>query len=166
MTQRWDELSWEDVSSGASCPMCGEQIERQPFWIRVARMGSSTLRLSRDQRFRGACVLTFDARHVTGIEELTTEEHAELAGNLRLVGRALRKTFTPDLINYASLGNFVPHLHWQIIPRYRHDIRWRRPIWVEWSSMSEYIAGAVHLPAEEISEMASELQACLSSLDK
>jgi diadenosine tetraphosphate (Ap4A) HIT family hydrolase len=32
-------------------------------------------------------------------------------------------------MNYASLGNVVPHVHWHIVPRYRHDARWGGPIY-------------------------------------
>jgi len=27
------------------------------------------------------------------------------------------------------MGNVVPHLHWQIVPRYRSDPRWGAPVW-------------------------------------
>ncbi len=32
-------------------------------------------------------------------------------------------------MNYTSLGNVVPHLHWHIVPRYRQDPRWGGPIY-------------------------------------
>ena len=33
------------------------------------------------------------------------------------------------LVNIASIGQVVPHLHWHIIPRYKDDPRWGGPIW-------------------------------------
>jgi diadenosine tetraphosphate (Ap4A) HIT family hydrolase len=42
---------------------------------------------------------------------------------------AIHASVTPDHINVESLGSTVPHLHWNIIPRYRSDPRWGRPIW-------------------------------------
>jgi diadenosine tetraphosphate (Ap4A) HIT family hydrolase len=32
-------------------------------------------------------------------------------------------------MNVECLGNQMPHLHWQIIPRYKTDPRWTGPIW-------------------------------------
>ena len=32
-------------------------------------------------------------------------------------------------MNYCSLGNVVPHLHWHLVPRYRSDPRWGSPIY-------------------------------------
>jgi diadenosine tetraphosphate (Ap4A) HIT family hydrolase len=34
-----------------------------------------------------------------------------------------------DHVNVECLGNQIPHLHWQVIPRYKTDPRWGGPTW-------------------------------------
>ena len=35
-------------------------------------------------------------------------------------------------MNVEQMGNALPHLHWHIVPRYKDDPRWGKPIWVDW----------------------------------
>jgi diadenosine tetraphosphate (Ap4A) HIT family hydrolase len=42
---------------------------------------------------------------------------------------AISSACSPDLMNYASMGNVVPHVHWHLVPRYRTDPRWGFPIY-------------------------------------
>jgi len=32
-------------------------------------------------------------------------------------------------MNYDLLGNLVPHIHWHVIPRFREDGMYPKPIW-------------------------------------
>ena len=43
--------------------------------------------------------------------------------------RMLRAELAPDKINLASFGNFVPHLHWHVIPRFADDPYFPGSIW-------------------------------------
>jgi diadenosine tetraphosphate (Ap4A) HIT family hydrolase len=43
--------------------------------------------------------------------------------------KIIKRTFQPDLINYASLGNVIKHFHYHIIPRYKDDPNWGGPPW-------------------------------------
>ena len=45
------------------------------------------------------------------------------------MGTALATALKPDKMNYELLGNAQPHLHCHIIPRYKTDPMWGRPIW-------------------------------------
>jgi diadenosine tetraphosphate (Ap4A) HIT family hydrolase len=45
------------------------------------------------------------------------------------VAAALAKALNPDKMNYELLGNGMPHLHWHLVPRYKTDPMWGRPIW-------------------------------------
>ena len=42
---------------------------------------------------------------------------------------AIRECVHPDHLNVALLGNSCPHLHWSVIPRFRSDPRWGKPVW-------------------------------------
>lgn len=78
----------------------------------------------------GLCRVVY-ARHVAEMTDLDEAERFALAKVVFATERALRDTLRPDKMNLASLGNLVPHLHWHVIPRWRDDRHFPRPIWAE-----------------------------------
>jgi diadenosine tetraphosphate (Ap4A) HIT family hydrolase len=66
---------------------------------------------------------------VVGLENLTADEFVAFLDDVRRAGRAIAQVCRPDLMNYASLGNVMPHLHVHLVPRYRTDPRWGGPIY-------------------------------------
>jgi diadenosine tetraphosphate (Ap4A) HIT family hydrolase len=120
---------WEDLMAGRNCPLCRPREDSNAFSVKVAKLSVSTLYLDRNQVYRGYAILVFGGRHVTGIEHLTAQEYQDYMNDLRRAAQAISKTVSPDLMNYASLGNVVPHLHFHLIPRYRTDPRWGAPVW-------------------------------------
>jgi ATP adenylyltransferase len=112
-----------------TCPLCPPRPASSPHALEIAPLSISTLYLNRDQRFRGYCLLTFDARHATGLEELSPGEYSAFMADLRRAAQAVRAATQPDHMNYECLGNSNPHLHWHLVPRYRDDARWGNPIW-------------------------------------
>jgi diadenosine tetraphosphate (Ap4A) HIT family hydrolase len=119
----------EEDSTRSACPLCPPRGRVDEHWIEVAALSVSTLYLDRNQTYRGQCALAFDPRHVEGLEQLTREEFHALCGDLHVAAHAVSAVCKPRLMNYASLGNVVPHLHWHIVPRYRSDPRWGGPIY-------------------------------------
>lgn len=60
--------------------------------------------------------------HKTDLNEIDAESRQELFEKvLPDIKNALDSIFSPDLYNYASLGNDCRHLHIHIIPRYKED---------------------------------------------
>jgi diadenosine tetraphosphate (Ap4A) HIT family hydrolase len=112
-----------------ACPLCAPRPEDSPQWLKVARLDVSTLYLDRNQTYRGHCQLVFDPRHAEGLEQLAADEHDALMRDLRRAARAIAAVVRPDRMNYCSLGNVVPHVHWHLVPRYRGDPRWGSPIY-------------------------------------
>jgi diadenosine tetraphosphate (Ap4A) HIT family hydrolase len=100
--------------------------------IFIVRLNISSLFLFREQRFRGYCILSFDPWDATSLDALTEKEYTAFFIDLRTASNALRQALNPDHMNYELLGNTNPHLHWHIIPRYKTDPRWGRPIWEEY----------------------------------
>jgi diadenosine tetraphosphate (Ap4A) HIT family hydrolase len=45
------------------------------------------------------------------------------------VAQALAEVFQPVKINYALLGNQLPHMHWHIVPRLQDDPAPKESIW-------------------------------------
>ena len=112
-----------------ACTLCAPRPASNAHTLEIASLSISTLYLYRDQRFRGYSLLIFDARHATGLEELSDDEYNAFMADLRQAVRAVRAAVQPDHMNYECLGNRSPHLHWHIVPRYRDDPRWGYPIW-------------------------------------
>ena len=77
-----------------------------------------SLFLNEDQRYLGRLCLVAKRADALDFLEMTSAEREEffLAG--LEARRALEVLFSPDLMNYASLGNSYRHLHVHLIPRY------------------------------------------------
>ena len=116
-------------ASDSACPLCAPRPDDSPHWLKVASLEASTLYLDRNQTYRGHCQLVFDGRHVEGLEHLRAGEHEALMRDLRRGAQAIAAVIQPDRMNYCSLGNVVPHLHWHLVPRQRSDPRWGMPIY-------------------------------------
>jgi diadenosine tetraphosphate (Ap4A) HIT family hydrolase len=121
---------WTMQWAGSDCYLCPTGLAKNADITPIATLTVSTLYLTVDQRFRGNSVLVL-ADHVTGLDALAEYAYTAYMGDLRLSVVAIRKSLHPDHMNVALLGNTCPHLHWSIVPRYRDDCRWGRPVWEE-----------------------------------
>ena len=130
--QDLQEESWVDLRRGSDCVLCAPREPNNEYRLEIAKLSVSTLYLFRDQRFRGYSLLTFDHHHATALEELNDGEYTAFVLDLRQAATAIRTTLNPDHMNYECLGNSNPHLHWHIVPSYKHDPRWGQPIWEGW----------------------------------
>jgi diadenosine tetraphosphate (Ap4A) HIT family hydrolase len=122
-------VPWSELEQGIDCPFDLPRDGIEEFMCPIRELSAATLYLSRHQTYRGSCVLIFDPRHVTRIDELCSEEWTAFAHDLGVAERAVFRALEPDHMNVASLGAVIPHLHWHIIPRYRNDPRWGGPVW-------------------------------------
>ena len=125
--------------------------------IFIAQLSISTLFLFRDQRFRGYSILSFDAWDATSLDDLNSGEYHAFMDDLRTASGAIRATLQPDHMNYELLGNSNPHLHWHIVPRYRADPRWGRPIWEDWQR-NEFTLNRHVLPDEDYQRLVEVIQ--------
>lgn len=106
-----------------SCELC-DQIGGTLIWqddfCRVV--------LVEDIDYPGLCRVIWN-RHIKEMTDLSSPDRQHFMTTVFTVEEALREVLQPDKINLASLGNLTPHLHWHIIPRYRHDKHFPQPIW-------------------------------------
>ncbi len=109
-----------------SCDICNRWETDED--LRIVEFGLSYLVLSRDQFFPGYCLL-FTKKHVTELFHLDPEARQELMEQVSRVACVLSGLFRADKINYELLGNMVPHIHWHLVPRFRHDPLWPQPVW-------------------------------------
>jgi len=148
----FDAERWQALVDGSACPMCAENA--QPDSTRrglVARLPSGNLLLQNDADFPGYCVLVHQ-RHVTELHDLDAVERAQLIEDIAAASRAISAVCRPDKVNYAILGNEVPHLHCHVIPRYPYDGYWGAPIW------NRPAALRAELPSSKLAELLATLQ--------
>jgi diadenosine tetraphosphate (Ap4A) HIT family hydrolase len=85
------------------------------------------VQLQSDGNFPGYCILYY-RRHVTELRQLTRMARAQLVEDVSRIGQAVATCCRPAKLNYACLGNEVPHLHRHIVPRYPEDGWWGRSL--------------------------------------
>lgn len=112
--------------SGPECRAC--EGRWPPPHLRITDGGLTVAYLNEDQFFPGWTVLVLK-RHATEIFELTREERAALIEEVSGIARALASAFGAVKINYALLGNQLPHIHWHVIPRLADDPAPLETVW-------------------------------------
>jgi diadenosine tetraphosphate (Ap4A) HIT family hydrolase len=112
--------------SDATCRACGGQWPPADDFI--ADCGPARAYLHDDQFFPGWTVLVLK-RHASELYDLEREERAALTEAVSDVARALGEVYGAAKLNYALLGNVLPHIHWHLIPRRPDDPSPREPVW-------------------------------------
>jgi diadenosine tetraphosphate (Ap4A) HIT family hydrolase len=104
--------------SGTACAACAGRWPAVEDYI--ADCGPAKAYLHADQFFPGWTVLVL-ARHVTELFDLPSDERAALMEQVARVARAVAAAVSARKMNYALLGNQLPHIHWHLIPRAADD---------------------------------------------
>jgi diadenosine tetraphosphate (Ap4A) HIT family hydrolase len=94
----------------------------------VADLGETTAHLHVDQFFPGWTVLVLK-RHATELFQLHPDERARLIEEVSRAAAAVQAAFQAVKVNYALLGNLLPHVHWHVIPRLAADPSPRQSVW-------------------------------------
>jgi len=102
---------------------------REPAHLVFFESRTSVGKLNPDQFFKGYSFVTLKW-HDEELYQLTDKSRKNLLEDMSRVAAALAETFNPDKMNYELLGNGMPHLHWHLVPRYKTDPMWGRPIWI------------------------------------
>src|SRR3989338_949401 len=97
-----------------------------PFFVTELKTGYVSL--GHNQYYRGYC-LFISKIHASELHKLDSEFKKQFLIEMALVGEVIHTSFQPKKINIELLGNSHPHLHWHIIPRYKHDILPKIPVW-------------------------------------
>lgn len=77
-------------------------------------------------------------KHIAEFSDLSLDESLEISKAIYKIEKAMLKHIKPDKVNIASLGNYVPHLHIHIIPRYKDDAWFPDSIWSQKHREYEY----------------------------
>ena len=109
-----------------TCLMCTKWADEPE--LRIAELECCYVLLNRDQFFTGYTFLLIK-EHMIELFHLDREKLVLVMEEVAAVASALSMLFKADKINYELLGNMVPHMHWHLVPRFRTDQVWPRPIW-------------------------------------
>lgn len=107
------------------CTQAGGELLWSDARCRVVRVGGDE-----GAAFPGFCRVIWNA-HVAEMSDLSVMDARHLLDVVLAVEAAVKELCRPDKINLAALGNVVPHLHWHVIPRWRDDSHFPRPVWAE-----------------------------------
>jgi diadenosine tetraphosphate (Ap4A) HIT family hydrolase len=106
------------------CPLCQPALANSVIWH------NQQLRIVWGGEADHPCLVRVVWRaHVPEMADLTAAEKQTLMAAVFVVETAMQQVLKPKKLNLASLGNWVPHLHWHIIPRWEDDAHWPNSIW-------------------------------------
>lgn len=109
----------------ADCPLC--LVPQSPvLW----QNEDCRVVLIEDADYPAYCRVEWLA-HVKEMTDLQPVMRAKLMKVVLAVETALRELLNPEKVNLASLGNMTPHLHWHVIPRFKHDKHFPNSHWGE-----------------------------------
>ncbi len=138
------------------CLICDrlELIKKGEFAPFVHEFENSYLVIGEHQYFKGYSVL----HHKECIEDITDldgENQAIYLEELMIAAKVIKKHFKAKRINYSSLGNVVPHLHFHIFPRYEGELssKEKKDPWANADEFKNF-----SLSDEEYLELAAELK--------
>ena len=65
------------------------------------------------------------------MSEVPPQIKFEIYELLDIIEKAMLDFYKPDKINIASFGNYLPHVHWHIMARFKTDSYFPEPMWGE-----------------------------------
>lgn len=65
------------------------------------------------------------------MSEVPAEIKFEIYELLDIIEKEMLAYYKPTKINIASFGNYVPHVHWHIMARFKQDSYFPEPMWGE-----------------------------------
>ena len=97
----------------------------------VTKLKSGIVAVSYFQLWEGYALL-IAKNHVEHLGDLQRIPREDFLNDMATLGKAVKRAFNAERINYAILGNEVSHLHAHVIPRFgaKDPIDPREPIWI------------------------------------
>jgi diadenosine tetraphosphate (Ap4A) HIT family hydrolase len=115
-----------------TCSLCDRvaRLHDVPADDIVWQRPSSIAFLGPWQFYHGYCVLVA-RQHVREPHHQPDADRRALFDDLCTLAEAIESAFRPRKLNFESLGNQVPHLHWHLFPRYESDPRHLQAVWLD-----------------------------------
>lgn len=103
-----------------------QRLENDCFVIKDLKL--SKLLLMNDQNYYWF-ILVPKKENMVELIDLSFEDQTILLQEVNQLSKILKKEFSCDKINVATLGNVVKQLHIHVIGRFENDISFPKPIW-------------------------------------
>jgi diadenosine tetraphosphate (Ap4A) HIT family hydrolase len=116
----------------------------------VAELEVSNLLLTRDQTYRGRCILALKD-HKTEVFQLEPDELQAWARDLARSTKAIYQAVSPGKINYGVYGDTYPHFHMHLVPKQKDGKSWGSPFEMPLSADKA-------LPKEELLSIVNEIK--------
>lgn len=71
----------------------------------------------------------FTIQNYKEFSQCPKEVKEEICSKLDIIEKEMIKYFNPAKINIASFGNYVPHVHFHIMARFKEDSFFPEPMW-------------------------------------
>jgi len=122
MSHRSWPADWAARVAGADCSMCATLGQGDnDFVVAVTDLPFASVGLERRSKLPGYCVVIWRHGHVAEPMDLAPQDAAGYWHDVVAVAGAIRDEFEPMKLNFLTLGNYVPHLHTHVVPRYVDD---------------------------------------------
>ena len=102
------------------CSVCDFKLWNPITNHDLSVLSCSYLGLYDDARFPGRCIISYN-EHVEDFAYMELFDMTAFMSDVQWAGRAIQEATGAKRINYAILGNAVPHVHAHLIPRYGTD---------------------------------------------
>lgn len=131
-----------------NCPLCfssGEKVLLKNDLFRIIQVND----VDYPGYFR---VIAND--HVKEMSELSSEAQMRIISALSKIEEIVLENMRPIKVNWAQLGNMVPHLHWHLIARFEVDATFPDSIW---SPKRRQTATDVLVARKELADVCADL---------
>jgi len=131
---------------GWSCSVCGFDL-----FIPIGPLSVTYVGLYNDARFPGRCLVAL-RDHEDDFTTMSAERAHAFSDDIQVMGSVIQRVIGADRMNYAMLGNAVPHVHAHLIPRWRTDPLPNKAPWADPRPLST-------LPEDEMRRIVEALRA-------
>lgn len=74
-------------------------------------------------------LIVFTNKNKKEFSECTKEEKIEILRCLDIIEKLMLEYYKPEKINIASFGNYLPHVHFHIMSRFKEDSFFPESMW-------------------------------------
>ncbi|HWK61045.1 MAG TPA: HIT family protein [Eoetvoesiella sp.] len=107
-----------------NCPLCNPENDHDVLWrndkLRVIDAG--------EPDFPGFTRVIWND-HIAEMTDLDQQDRQSIMDAVWMVESVMRHELMPVKVNLAQFGNYVPHVHWHVIPRWPLDSRYPDAVW-------------------------------------